>query len=108
MDEFETRHTRALVLWEEGDACLERGDRDGAYVRYTTAHDLIMDCPRLHLSAHRHLRQVTRFHRDKREFWTDALLIWLAPLGIFEVVSFAMRSPVWRMALCRHGTTSRV
>lgn len=106
MDEFEARQARAIALWNEGDACLERGDRDGAYAHYTTAHDLIMDCPRLHLAAHRHLRQVTRFHRDKREFWTDTILIRLAPLGIFEAISFAMRSKVWRMALCRHGATS--
>ena len=106
MDEFEARRARALSLWEDGDACLEKGDREGAYARYTAAHDLIMDCPSLHLAAHRQLRQVTRFHRDKREFWTDTLLIWLAPLGIFEAIAFAMRSKVWRIAACRHGAAS--
>ena len=106
MDELETRQARALALWKEGDACLENGDRAGAYARYTIAHDLIMDCPSLHLTAHRYLRPVTRLHRDKREFWTDTLLIWLAPLGIFEAIAFAMRSTVWRNDLCRHEISS--
>ena len=106
MDEFEARQALACSLWAKGDACLEAGDRDAAYAHYTTAHDLIMDCPRLHLAAHRRLRRVTRFHRDKREFLTDTLLVRLAPLGIFEVIAFAMRSKVLRIALCRHGEAS--
>lgn len=106
MEDFEARQARALALWKAGDACIRSGDRAGAYAQFTAAHDLIMDCPRLHLEAHRQLRQVTRFHRDPREFWTDTLLVWLAPLGIFEALAFAMRSKVWRVALCRDGVAS--
>ena len=105
MSQIEARNTRAVELWAAGDACLERDDRAGAYAHYTAAHDLIMDCPRLHLASHRYLRQVTRFHTDKREFWTDTFLIWFAPLGIFEAIAFAQRSKVWRAAECRRGAS---
>ena len=106
MDDFDSRRTRALELWKKGNACVETGDRAEAYAHFTEAHDLIMDCPRLHLEAHRHLREVTRFHSDKREYWTDVVLIGLAPLGIFQALALAMRSKVWRLALCRHGMAS--
>jgi len=106
MEDIENRRTRAVMLWQAGNAALQAGDGAEAYVQFTSAHDLIMDCPRLHLEAHRQLRQVTRFHRDKREFWTDTVLIWLAPLGIFALIAFAMRSKVRRLAQCRHGAAS--
>ena len=106
MDDFESRQARALALWQTGNACLREGNGAEAYAQFTAAHDLIMDCPRLHLEAHRQLRQVTRLHRDKREFWTDTLLVWLAPLGVFELLAFAMRSRVRRLALCRHEAAS--
>ena len=106
MEDFEARQARALALWEAGNASIQAGNRAEAYAQFTAAHDLIMDCPRLHLAAHRQLRQVTRFHHDKREFLTDIFLIWLAPIGIFEILAFAMRSKVWRAALCRHGVAS--
>ena len=103
MDDFDARQARALALWNKGQACVEAGDRAEAYLHFTEAHDLIMDCPRLHLEAHRQLREVTRFHADKREFLTDVILIWLAPFGIFEALAVAMRSKVWRLVSCRHG-----
>ena len=106
MEDFDARQARAMALWKAGDASVQAGDHAEAYAQFTAAHDLIMDCPRLHLAAHRQLRQVTRLHRDKREFWTDTFLIWFAPIGIFELVAFAMRSKVWRAALCRHGVES--
>jgi hypothetical protein len=104
MEDFEARQARALALWDAGEGCVQAGDRAGAYAKFTCAHDLIMDCPRLHLAAHRHLREVTRYHRDPREFWTDTVLIWLAPFGIFEALAFAMRSGIWRTGVCQHET----
>lgn len=90
-------------LWRQGDAAFADGDFMRAYALYTEAHDRITDCPRLHAEAHRKLKQVTRLHRNKIEFITDSVLVWLAPFGIFELIALAMRSKVSKHELCRRS-----
>jgi len=101
--EISSRIQRAEKLWQQGDIILSAGNRERAYKLYTEAHDAIVDCPRLHLTAHRKLRLVTRYHRNKTEFITDNLLVWLAPIGVFELIALFTRSSVRREALCRRG-----
>ncbi|MDP9141079.1 MAG: hypothetical protein M3O62_09840 [Pseudomonadota bacterium] len=97
------RIQRAEKLWKQGDIILSAGNRERAYKLYTEAHDAIVDCPRLHLTAHRKLRLVTRYHRNKTEFITDNILVWLAPIGIFELIGLFTHSRVRREALRRRG-----
>lgn len=101
MQSIEIRAAEADRLWSGGDAALAAHDRERAYRLYTQAHDLIMDCARLHERAHHKLRTVTRLHADRREFYTDSLLIALAPLGVFQLISFALRSKVMASTICR-------
>ena len=102
------RSDDARTLWSAGDDAFRTGNLARAYWLYTQAHDLIVDCPRLHLEAHRKLIRVTALHKDKREFLTDWLLIKLAPLGVFEIVAFAMRSTVRGAADCRRAAPSKI
>lgn len=104
MQTIETRVSEAEALWNKGDAMLATGDGRGAYAAYTAAHDLIMDCPRLHERAHRQLRKVSRAYGHRGEVITDNILVWLAPLGVFAAISFAMRSRVAAHVLCRRAT----
>ena len=72
-----------------------------AYAIYTQAHDLIMDCPSLHERAHRKLQRVSARHGHRGEIIIDKLLVWLAPLGVFEAIALAQRSSVSFAAACR-------
>lgn len=103
MESVDQRIRRAEQLWRQGDLMLSAGNRERAYQLYTEAHDAIVDCPRLHETAHRKLRQVTRHHRNKTEYITDNLLVWLAPAGVFEAIAYFTRSRVRRDALCRRN-----
>ena len=95
------RMLEADALWRRGDALREAGDGAGAYRLYTEAHDLIMDCPSLHERAHRKLGLVSARHGHRGEIAIDRLLVWLAPLGVFEAIAMAQRSSVAFAAACR-------
>ncbi|TJY55554.1 hypothetical protein E4T66_20810 [Sinimarinibacterium sp. CAU 1509] len=105
MPDIDQRVREAEALWQQGDALLAAGDGRGAYAAYTQAHDQVTDCPRLHETAHRKLRQVSRAHGHRGEVFTDIVLVWLAPLRIFELIALAMRSRVAAEALCRRSAT---
>ncbi len=87
------RKQRAEKLWRQGDLALAATNRERAYKLYTEAHDAIVDEPKMHCAAHRKLRKVTRHHTDKREFITDTLLVWLAPVGIFRLIAAVVSTP---------------
>ena len=97
------RAAQARQLWQQGDAALSGGDAEQAYRLYTAAHDLVTDCPQLHLQAHRQLRRVTRTRDPRGEYLTDTALVWLAPLGVFELIALFFRSRVAGGAECRRG-----
>jgi len=101
MQTIETRMLEAEALWRYGDTLRAAGDDAGAYRVYTEAHDLIMDCPSLHERAHRKLGLVSARHGHRGEIIIDRLLVWLAPLGVFEAIAMAQRSSVAFVELCR-------
>ncbi|HSW13217.1 MAG TPA: hypothetical protein VLI06_10295 [Solimonas sp.] len=103
LQDLDSRAAQAGHLWQQGDAARDTGDIEAAWRLYTEAHDQVMDCPRLHLEAHRRLRTVTRLRRPRGEYYTDSLLVALAPFGVFELIALALRSRVGRAALCRRG-----
>lgn len=98
---IEERASHAEGLWSQGDAAFAAGDHKLAYQRYTSAHDLVTDCPALHECAHRKLKTVTKLHGERGEHLTDSVLLGLAPLGIFRLIAFALRSRVAGSGLCR-------
>lgn len=103
MDDIARRSRDAERLWSQGDAALVAGHAEQAYRLYTEAHDLVTDCPKLHLRAHRQLRRVTRARDPRGEYLTDTLLVALAPLGVFELIAVFFRSRVARTADCRRS-----
>lgn len=103
MTDIAIRSSAAERLWRQGDAALAEGYPGEAYRLYTEAHDLVTDCPKLHLQAHRQLRKVTRQRDPRGEYLTDTLLVALAPLGVFELIAVYFRSRVAGTADCRRG-----
>lgn len=101
MNDLDLRIEQAESLWQQGDRQLDVGEGAAAYHLYTRAHDLIMDCPRLHQRAHRQLRNVSRAHGHRGEIIVDNVLLWLAPLGVFEAIAWAQRSRVAASIVCR-------
>lgn len=101
MQTIDVRMLEAEQLWRDGDALVAAGDGVAAYRLYTQAHDLIMDCPSLHERAHRKLQGVSAQHGHRGEIIIDKLLVWLAPLGVFELIAMAQRSSVTFVAACR-------
>lgn len=101
LSDIERRAAQAQVWWARGDAALASNDLAGAYRDYTAAHDLITDCAALHEKAHRKLKAVTRTHGARGEYWTDCMLLALAPLGVFRWIELAFRSKVRGSELCR-------
>ncbi|HEY9547476.1 MAG TPA: hypothetical protein VIR56_15800, partial [Solimonas sp.] len=106
MQTIETRILEAEALWRRGDALVDTGDGAAAYAVYTQAHDLIMDCPSLHERAHRKLQRVSARHGHRGEILIDKLLVWLAPLGVFEAIARAQHSAVATLAACRRGAAT--
>ncbi len=97
------RAAQAEQLWLLGDAALSSGNLEEAYKTYTGAHDLITDCARLHIKAHQKLRVVNRL-RGSSERYTDNILLFLAPLGVFELLALIFRSKVGSSEICRRAT----
>jgi hypothetical protein len=79
------------------------GDYSQAYELHTQAHDLIMDCARLHHAAHVHLRRVNFEIGNYGELLTGWLLHIFAPLGVFEVVSYFSKTGVLESDFCKRG-----
>ncbi|WP_162932092.1 hypothetical protein [Solimonas sp. K1W22B-7] len=103
MQDIATRSSDAARLWQQGDDALAAGQAEQAYRLYTEAHDLVTDCPKLHLRAHHQLRRVTRARDPRGEYLTDTLLVALAPLGVFELIAVFFRSRVARTVECRRS-----
>lgn len=102
MSDLEARTIQAEQLWASGDAALEKQALQDAYRFYTEAHDLVTDCAKLHEQAHRKLRVVNRLLGNTERF-TDNVLLFLAPVGVFELLAIVFRSKVAGEALCRRN-----
>ncbi len=90
--------------WQQGMRDEQEGRLDEAWAHFRRAHDLVVDCPRLHQVAHRHLLRLNRQRRAWRELMTDVLLLGLAPLSIFEVLAYMMKRQVLGGAICARNS----
>ena len=97
------RAAEAEGLWQLGDTAQVSGDLERAYQLFTQAHDLITDCAKLHIQAHRRLKVNNRLRRNWGEYCTDSILLALAPIGMFELLAIFFRSKVGNSELCRRN-----
>lgn len=84
------RHRQAEALWEAGAEHAAAGRHPEAWRCFEDAHDLVLDHPGLHLEAHHRLLPVNRA-LGRRDAIVDRLLIALAPLGIFSLITVYFR-----------------
>ncbi len=84
MEMIEQRIEKAETLWRSGAQAELGQDYALAYRLYTEAHDVIMDCARLHQHAHVQLRRVNLKLGNYTELLGDWFLHFLAPLGILR------------------------
>jgi hypothetical protein len=103
MKAIEERAEAAHRLWRVALEAESLGDYAKAYSLHTEAHDLIMDCARLHQAAHVHLRRVNLRLGNYGELATDWLLHLFAPLGVFELVSYFSKSGVFGSEFCKRS-----
>jgi hypothetical protein len=82
---------RVAFAWEafaRGDALLAEGRAKEAWTAYTEGHDVVLDCPAMHLESHRRLRRANQAAGYWGEWLTDVALLLLAPFGVFELVAW--------------------
>lgn len=103
METLENRICRAEENWQTGIACERQGDFQQAYHYFTEAHDLIMDCALYHQKAHEHLRRVNWKLGNYSELVTDWLLHLVAPLGVFELVSYFSKTGAFGSTFCKRN-----
>ncbi|OUS31921.1 hypothetical protein A9Q99_02175 [Gammaproteobacteria bacterium 45_16_T64] len=99
---FEWRRDRAQALTVEASAAERRGMLGVAYQKLTDAHDLVVDCPRMHGLAHDELRRVNRKMGNYGELAGDWFLYFARPFGIFTVLAYALRRNLVDVDICRH------
>ncbi|MCP5123509.1 MAG: hypothetical protein H6984_13730 [Pseudomonadales bacterium] len=103
MESINTRIQTAESLWLLGAEAERSENYPLAYRHYTEAHDLIMDCARLHQLSHVKLRRVNYKLGNYGEFLTDWLLHCFAPLGVFELVSRLSKTDAWGSIICKRN-----
>jgi hypothetical protein len=91
---------QAEAAWHRGQQAERAGRLQEAHGQFRLAHDLVVDCPRLHHVAHQHLRRLNARRHAWRELATDLILLGLAPLAIFELVAFLMKRQVLGGLIC--------
>ncbi len=101
IDSVEKRALLASDLWSAALNAEREGDYETAYKLHTDAHDLIMDCARLHEAAHVHLCRVNREIGNYGELMTDWLLQIFAPFGVFELVAYFSKTGAFGSAFCK-------
>jgi len=94
---------QAEAAWQLGLHEEQAGRLDAAYEHFRQAHDLVVDCPRLHEKAHQHLRRLNTRRQAWRELLTDLFLLGLAPVGVFEIVAWMMKRQVLGGEWCARG-----
>ena len=103
MDTIEKRAETADQLWNSAIEAELSGNYSLAYALHTEAHDLIMDCARIHQTAHIHLRRVNLKIGNYGELATDWLLHLFAPLGVFELVSYISKTGAFGSEFCKRN-----
>lgn len=94
------RANAARHSWVAGRQLEGLGFFDEAYLKYTTAHDLVIDCPRMHWQAHRHLARINWKRRNIGELIEDRLLLCFAPLGVFVLIAWLLKRNVLKESFC--------
>jgi hypothetical protein len=74
------------LLGKAGDLVAE-GALQEAHQVFTDFHDLVLDDPERHLAAHVALLPLNRALGHRQEAATDRILIALAPLGVFSLIT---------------------
>jgi len=101
MESIEKRIEIAGQKWMQAKSAEDTGDFQLAYNRYTVAHDIIMDCARLHQRAHEYLRRINWKMGNYGELVTDWMLHLFAPLGVFELVSCLSKNGTFGSLICK-------
>ncbi|HVL02124.1 MAG TPA: hypothetical protein VM553_20040 [Dongiaceae bacterium] len=104
MNSIDARIEQAQTLWHAGSEAEKRGEWQKAYELYTEAHDLIVDCAKLHRQAHEKLRRVNWKLGNYTELATDWLLHLFAPVGVFEAVSYFAKTEAFSAKVCKQRT----
>lgn len=94
------RADAARANWDAGRQLEAQGLFDEAYLKYTAAHDLLIDCPRMHWHAHQHLARINWKRRNIGELIEDRLLLCFAPLGIFVLIAWLLKRNVLTESFC--------
>ena len=103
MESINTRIQAAESLWLLGEEAEHLENYSLAHQRYTEAHDIIMDCARLHQLSHEKLRRVNWKLGNYGELVTDWLLHIFAPLGVFELVSRLSKTEAIGALICKRN-----
>jgi hypothetical protein len=105
MTSIDNRAQQAQAAWAKGQAFEASGRLEAAHACYRDAHDLVVDCPKMHRMAHQHLKRLNTRRGSYRELMTDLVLLGLAPLGVFEAVAYLMKGQVLGSVLCARRQT---
>lgn len=103
MEAINNRIQTAESLWLLGAEAESTGNYALAHQHYTEAHDLIMDCAKLHQLSHEKLRRVNLKLGNYGELITDWLLHLFAPLGVFELVSRLAKTGAFGAMICKRN-----
>jgi len=105
MTSIDNRAQQAQAAWAQGQAFEASGHLEAAHACFRDAHDLVVDCPKMHRMAHQHLKRINTLRSSYRELMADLVLLSLAPLGVFEVVAYLMKGQVLASVLCARRQT---
>lgn len=98
---------QAEAAWQLGLLEEQAGRLEAAFEHFRQAHDLVVDCPRLHQKAHQHLRRLNTRRQAWRDWLTDVFLLGLAPVGVFELVAWLMKRQVLGGEWCARGARTQ-
>ncbi|MGJ8670539.1 MAG: hypothetical protein ACSHXK_13690 [Oceanococcus sp.] len=98
---IDERVITAQQLWKEALDAEASGRYARAYELHTQAHDLVLDCAKMHQQAHQHLRRVNKILGNYTELVTDSVLLFLAPVGIFELIAYFSKTDSVGHGICK-------
>ncbi|MBV1921304.1 MAG: hypothetical protein KUG73_11525 [Pseudomonadales bacterium] len=98
---FELRLHQALTLKQLALSAKQSNDYLKAYALMTEAHDLVVDCPKQHALMHDELRHINWKIKNHGELMGDCFLAVFRPLGIFEVLAYALKRQIISDDRCR-------
>lgn len=100
------RVAEAESTWTDALALEQLGQFEAAYIKFTHAHDLVIDCPKMHWRSHQHLARINWKRKNIRELIEDRLLLSVAPFGIFVLIAYLLKKQVIREEFCTGTPTA--